>query len=122
VFSTATPTISTRADGSTINRLADWKKLEHTYLISIVNVQKGWSIGREEYSEYVVGRRWLVLYCEIGQRAAEQRHMRWMCSTALDSRSDIAQTLTLAPRYDFFPWVGMGQISIRDLLRLFKVV
>jgi len=29
----------------------------------------------------------------------------------LDSRSDIAQTFTLAPRYDFFPWVGMGQIN-----------
>ena len=72
--------------------------------------------------EYVVCGRWLVLYCKIGQRAAEQRHMRWMRSPAFNSRSDIAQTLTFAPRYDFFPWVRMGQIGIRDLLRLFKVV
>ena len=45
VFSTATTINTTWADRSTINRLVVWqieRKLWHTYLISIVNVQKGW--------------------------------------------------------------------------------
>ena len=40
----------------------------------------------------------------------------------LDNPCDVAQTLTLAPRSDFFPWIGMGQIRIRNLLRLLEVM
>jgi hypothetical protein len=69
--------------------------------------------------DLVCGRR-LVLAGEIGQRAAKQRHMRYTRNAvALSSSDDITQTLTLAPRGDFFPWIGMGQIYVRDLLRFF---
>jgi hypothetical protein len=73
--------------------------------------------------EDIVGRRRLVLYREIGECAAEQRDMRDVRIAALGVRSDsdIAQTLTRAPRCDFFPWVGLGQICVRDLLRFFEV-
>ena len=33
---------------------------------------------------------------------------------------DIAQALTLAPRSGFLPWVRVGQICVRDLLRFLK--
>lgn len=47
--------------------------------------------------------------------------MRYMRFTTLCDRDDIRQSLTLAPRSDFLPWVRMGQIYVRDLLRLLKV-
>jgi hypothetical protein len=50
--------------------------------------------------------------------------VRWMliAAVALDGPCDVGQILTLTPRSDLFPRVGIGQIRIRDLLSLFKVV
>jgi len=48
--------------------------------------------------------------------------MRYMRLATLCSRDDIAQSLTFAPRCDFFPWIRMGKICIRDLLRFLQVL
>jgi len=50
--------------------------------------------------------------------------MRQMRIATLRDRDDVAQTLTLAPRGAFpilLPWIRMGQIRVRDLLRFLKV-
>jgi hypothetical protein len=47
--------------------------------------------------------------------------MRYMRFTTFCDREDIRQSLTLAPRSGFLPWVRMGQIYVRDLLRLLKL-
>ena len=49
--------------------------------------------------------------------------MRQMRIATLRDRDDVAQTRTLAPRGAslLLPWVRMGQIRVRDLLRFLKV-
>ena len=88
-----------------------------TYLIGVVNIKEGRQVRRKDHLKDIVTRRRLVLRGKIGERAAEQRHMRYMRLAALRSREDIAQSLTLAPRCDFFPWSKVGKIGVRDLLR-----
>jgi hypothetical protein len=92
-----------------------------TYLIRVVNVQEGRQVSGKNVLEDIISRRWLVLRGEIGQRAAEQRHMRYMRITTLRNCDDIGQIIALAPRSDILRWIRMGQICVRDLLRFLEI-
>jgi len=48
--------------------------------------------------------------------------MRYTRLAILRSRGDIAQSLTLVPWCDFFPWIRMGKICVRDLLCFLQVL
>jgi hypothetical protein len=62
VFATTTPTTSKYT-----GRPVQWIAISGgTYLIGIVNLQKGWQTGGKEELKDLVCCRWLVLCSEIG--------------------------------------------------------